>query len=78
MVVAGVSRPLATGASVTGESEKPMRIRNVSQAVVALAASVQQRRMRSHQREVGWPTEQEEMLFAEQRRRDLPRGHLYA
>lgn len=44
-----------------------MRKRNVGEAAVALAASVRQRRTRSRQREVGWPTDEEELLYAERR-----------
>ncbi len=55
-----------------------MKSRTVGQAVLALAVRAEKRRMRRHQREIGWPTEREQVLYAEQRRRDLPPGHPYA
>jgi hypothetical protein len=53
------------------------KYRNVGQAAVALATSVERRRWRSRQREVGWPSDEETVLYAEQRRIDLPPGHPY-
>lgn len=55
-----------------------MAKRNVGWAVLALAAKVEQRRIRNRVYEVGWPTPEEDRLYAEQRRRELPADHPYA
>lgn len=53
------------------------RKRNVSWAVLALVARAEQGRMRQRVFEVGWPTPEEDKLYAEQRRLELPADHPY-